>query len=145
MGENSPVEATYRLQTDNVNQALTASLTPALQSSLIFQPWASHISLTVSFTHHVHHFLPYHIFGSYEEKQSVMPTCLVVFWCQKKKKIPYRTYFSCNQKLQTLTSDLWRWRDYISFLQIKPLNAALLWSWSTINVFFEWNLQIWNS
>lgn len=61
------------------------------------------------------------------------------------KKIPHRTRFTCNQKLWTLTSDLWRWRDCISFLQSKSLNVALVRNWGTINVFFEQNLQLWNS
>lgn len=60
-------------------------------------------------------------------------------------KIPHRAHFTCNQKLQTLTSDPWRWKDCIGFLQSKPLNAALVWNQSTISVFFEQNLQLWNS
>lgn len=72
---------------DNVHWALQTTLSPALQSSLLFQPWASHISLPVPFTYHVHDFLPYQVFGSYEEKQPVTPKCVAILWCQKKSHI----------------------------------------------------------
>lgn len=59
-----------------MHQPLSVSL--VLQPALLFQTWASPVFLLVTFTHYIHDLLPYQVFDSYEEKQLVMPKCVVV-------------------------------------------------------------------
>lgn len=129
MGEDSTVETTYRLQ------ICTELCRYLLLQPCIFHYFSSPELLTC--------LCQCSSLIIYEATEPDTPKCVALFWCQNQ--IPHRTHFTWNWKSQALTSDPWRWRDCVGFLQSEPLNAALVWNWSTINVFFEQDLQLWNS